>query len=104
MALNNREFPVTFKIVMLLIFYVLAGPGLIDFDVYDLNFPREVSAGSHQTNSDKHLEQYDHIILTWAGNPATTQAVTWRCLVDDKSAIAELAPAKASPDFVKSAR
>jgi phosphodiesterase/alkaline phosphatase D-like protein len=45
----------------------------------------------------------DRIILTWAGDPTTTQAVTWRTDTSVKKAVAELAEAGDGPDFVKKA-
>jgi len=41
----------------------------------------------------------DRIILSWSGDPATTQSVTWRTDVSVKEAYAEIAPADPSPDF-----
>ncbi|MCY2982919.1 MAG: metallophosphoesterase family protein [Planctomycetota bacterium] len=41
----------------------------------------------------------DRIILTWAGDPKTTQAVTWRTSVEVADAYAELAIAGGGPDF-----
>ncbi len=46
----------------------------------------------------------DRIILTWAGDPRTTQAVTWRTSTDVKLGIAELALADAGPNFSQQAR
>ena len=45
----------------------------------------------------------DRIILTWAGDPATTQAVTWRTDVSVENAWAEIAIATDAPQFVKKA-
>jgi hypothetical protein len=42
----------------------------------------------------------DRTILTWAGDPATTQAVTWRTDASVEEAFAEIAKADPSPDFV----
>jgi predicted phosphodiesterase len=67
-------------------------------------FVRPASASSHQSNPHDQLDTFDHIILTWTDNPATSQAVTWRSLIDFKNSFAEIAPAEASPDFVKNAR
>lgn len=39
------------------------------------------------------------ILLSWSGDPATTQSVTWRTDVSVKEAFAEIAPADPSPDF-----
>jgi hypothetical protein len=46
----------------------------------------------------------DRIILTWVGDPSTSQAVTWRTSTEVKEAWAEIALADAGPGFVKSAR
>jgi hypothetical protein len=43
----------------------------------------------------------DRIILTWAGDPATTQAVTWRTSTEVQKAWAEIAVAEAGPEFSK---
>lgn len=45
----------------------------------------------------------DRIVLTWAGNPAYSQSVTWRTSSDVHVAFAELAPAEADPKFVDNA-
>ncbi|HEV3339743.1 MAG TPA: metallophosphoesterase family protein [Pirellulales bacterium] len=45
----------------------------------------------------------DRIILTWAGDPAFTQAVTWRTSTEVARAWAEIAVADADPAFAKSA-
>src|SRR5215470_6034803 len=46
----------------------------------------------------------DRIILTWAGDPATTQAVTWRTSTDVTKGLAEIAVADGGPGFPKSAK
>src|SRR5262245_43621488 len=46
----------------------------------------------------------DRIILTWAGDPATTQAVTWRTSTDVTKGLAEIAIADSGPGFPKSAK
>jgi len=43
----------------------------------------------------------DRIVLTWASDPATSQAVTWRTDTSIDTASAELALADASPNFVR---
>ncbi|OYP31171.1 metallophosphoesterase [Rhodopirellula sp. MGV] len=45
----------------------------------------------------------DRVVLTWTGDPATTQAVTWRTSTDVKGAVAEIAVASANPKFTKAA-
>jgi len=42
----------------------------------------------------------DRIILTWAGEPTTTQAVTWRTSIEVTDGFAEIALAGAGPDFI----
>lgn len=46
----------------------------------------------------------DRIVLTWASDPATTQAVTWRTSTEVKTGIAEIAVADAGPGFPKTAK
>ncbi|MCA9037117.1 MAG: metallophosphoesterase family protein [Planctomycetaceae bacterium] len=41
----------------------------------------------------------DRIVLTWAGDPATTQAVTWRTSTDVNRGLAEITVASAGPDL-----
>ena len=43
----------------------------------------------------------DRIILTWTGNPSTSQAVTWRTSTEVKEGLAELAVATSGPEFAK---
>lgn len=60
---------------------------------------------THAVRAVKPAEMYrptpmpDRIILTWAGDPKTTQAVTWRTSVEVADAYAELAIAGGGPDF-----
>lgn len=46
----------------------------------------------------------DRITLTWTGDPATTQAVTWRTATEVTQGTAELAIATGNPNFTQSAR
>jgi len=46
----------------------------------------------------------DRVILTWAGDPATSQAVTWRSDTSVKQALAEIAVADDGPKFTESAK
>src|SRR5262245_54810028 len=46
----------------------------------------------------------DRIILTWPGDPATTQAVTWRTSVEVAKGLAEIAVADGGPGFPKGAK
>lgn len=41
----------------------------------------------------------DRIVLTWTGDPATTQAVTWRTSTEVPQGLAEIAKAEAGPKF-----
>jgi acid phosphatase type 7 len=43
----------------------------------------------------------DRIILTWAGDPSTTQAVTWRTSGEVQDAVAQIAIADGGPNFQK---
>ena len=45
----------------------------------------------------------DRIILTWSGDPTTTQSVSWRTSVETQHAKAQIAIATAGPEFVKKA-
>lgn len=46
----------------------------------------------------------DRIILTWSGDPTTSQAVTWRTSTDVAEAYAEIAVAEGSPKFDENAK
>lgn len=46
----------------------------------------------------------DRVILTWAGDPATTQSVTWRTDTSVTRSLAQIAPAEDGPKFVASAQ
>ncbi|HBY60375.1 MAG TPA: metallophosphoesterase [Solibacterales bacterium] len=46
----------------------------------------------------------DRVILTWNGDPAATQAVTWRTSLGVEGARAQIAEAGDGPDFTKLAR
>jgi acid phosphatase type 7 len=46
----------------------------------------------------------DRIVLTWTGDPATTQDVTWRTSPDVTQALAEIAEAEAGPGFAANAQ
>lgn len=65
--------------------------------------------GDHPPVAAKPAEVYrptvlpDRIILTWADDPATTQAVTWRTSTEVTKALAEIAVAEAGPGFPKKA-
>ncbi len=46
----------------------------------------------------------DRIVLTWTGNPCTSQAVTWRTIADVTEGVGEIAVAGEGPVFVEKAR
>lgn len=48
--------------------------------------------------------QPDRIILTWAGDPATSQAVTWRTSTSVEKAVAQIAEAEDGPLFKTKAK
>ncbi|MEW4487528.1 metallophosphoesterase family protein [Thalassoglobus sp. JC818] len=45
----------------------------------------------------------DRIVLTWTGDPATTQAVTWRTSTEVRQGLAEIAVADSGPGFPEKA-
>ena len=63
--------------------------------------------GITQEDTRNHWEKAsrnpDRIVLTWAGEPSTTQAVTWRTDTSVSQGVAEIALAEGSPKFVDSA-
>lgn len=46
----------------------------------------------------------DRVVLTFCGDPRTTQAVTWRSSMEIHKGIAEIAVATHGPEFTKQAR
>ncbi len=95
---------IAFNIGLLLFTCVIISLGFVAFDGSGGYFPGTASASSHLSNPHDQLDTFDHIILTWTDNSATSQAVTWRSPVRFDKSVAEIAPAEASPDFVKNAR
>ncbi len=67
--------------------------------------PLSAHDGAHSTIAVKAADVYrptpmpDRIVLTWTGNPCTTQAVTWRTSTDVKLGLAEITEADAGPNF-----
>lgn len=88
----------------LLLACLILGLGLIGYDGSGGLYSGDAFAQSYPSDSDDPSPPFDHIILTWTGSPATTQAVSWRSHVESQKSVAEIAPAKASPDFVDVAR
>ncbi|MCC9608932.1 metallophosphoesterase family protein [Blastopirellula sp. JC732] len=64
---------------------------------------------AHEPIAVKPAEMYqptampDRIVLTWSGDPRTTQAVTWRTSVEVATGLAEIAEAEGGPNFPKQA-
>ena len=98
-----RKYSRNIKIGWLLLIGVLVILNAFFSDFHFLNFPRQASAGSYRQNANEHTKPFDHIILTWADDPATTQAVSWRSRNNDRKSLAEIAPAGASANFAKTA-
>jgi 3',5'-cyclic AMP phosphodiesterase CpdA len=46
----------------------------------------------------------DRVILTWSGDPATTQAVTWRTTTEITAAVAEIAISEGGPKFTQAGK
>ncbi|MDQ3605593.1 MAG: metallophosphoesterase family protein [Gemmatimonadota bacterium] len=65
----------------------------------DANSETEYRPGRYRPTPDP-----DRIILTWSGDPATTQAITWRTDASVTQALAEVAAAGESPAFASSPR
>ena len=67
--------------------------------------PISAHDGDHGTIAVKPADTYrptampDRIVLTWTGNPCTTQAVTWRTSTEVKIGLGEITEADASPHF-----
>ena len=71
--------------------FSMDGPGLFS--------PRYAVADSIKSGARERPKPFDHIFLTWAGNPATSQAVTWRSFVESSKPMAEIATATSSTGF-----
>lgn len=88
----------TRRLLLLLLFLTAAGTAY-----YFLNGrqapPNRTALAAHTPT-----RQPDRLILTWNGDPASTQAVTWRTSVEVQSAVAEIAVAEDGPLFVDKAR
>jgi predicted phosphodiesterase len=89
---------------LLLLVWAIIGPGISASGDSTGRVTGTAQASNYQSYSYHQLRPFDRIILTWTGNPAVSQAVTWRSLHDTQKSVAEIAAAKASPDFVKNAR
>ena len=100
----KKYYYIASNIGLLLLAGLIIGLSFIAFDGSRGYFVRPASANSHQFNPHDQLDTFDHVILTWSGNPAVSQAVTWRSLINFNKSVAEIAPAEASPDFAKNAR
>lgn len=93
---------------------VVAGAALLAAVALAQDIPPPRPVGEPPTTKDApELEPYppkllhaptpmpDRIILTWKGDPATTQAVTWRTDLSVKTPVAEVAPADPGPGVEK---
>jgi len=63
-------------------------------------YPPKVSAAA----LFKPTSMPDRVVLTWSGDPTTTQAVTWRTSTEISRGFAEIAVADHGPQFVKQAQ
>jgi hypothetical protein len=91
-------------LISLLLAGIILGLGLIGIGGGGGVLPGNALAQSGPSDSQDQPKPFDHIILTWTGSPAATQAVTWRSHVNFEKSMAEIATANASPNFVNSAR
>jgi len=69
-------------------------------------FPLSSALYAQRTNAQVSFNSNgapENIVLNWAGDPATSQAVTWRTDDSVKDGFAEIAMADAAPTFIKNA-
>lgn len=92
------------QIGFLLLVWTIISPDFSALEGSAGGFTGAAIASNNQSQSYYQLKPFDRIILTWTGNPATSQAVTWRSTEIFKKSVAEIARAKASPDFVKNSK
>ena len=92
-----------FALLLLFLSCIILGPGLIGIDGSGGVLPGNAFAQTNQSASYDQLKPFDHIILTWTGNPAYTQDVSWRTSVDVEQAFVEFAAATPGPYFVQNA-
>lgn len=81
------------SILVLLIFVMISCHA--DKNISD----NQKTIASFQTTVGKHYNYPERIILTWKGDPANSQAVTWRTDASVSQAFAEIALADPSPNF-----
>lgn len=62
-----------------------------------------IAQDDERNHWEKASRNPDRIVLTWAGDPTTTQAVTWRTDTSVTEPVAEIALAEGSPRFVENA-
>lgn len=78
--------------------------------VFGQDASTEEHGHSHAPAAAKPAEVYrptvlpDRVVLTWTGDPANSQAVTWRTSTEVTHAIAQIAVASGNPSFPKSAK
>jgi 3',5'-cyclic AMP phosphodiesterase CpdA len=86
--------------LFVLVLAVVAPGGALGHDEGHEQEPKKVpDAEAHRPSAIP-----DRIILTWADDPAHSQAVTWRTNASVTKALAQIAPADAGPNFVANAR
>lgn len=57
--------------------------------------------GAEPAGSSRPTKTPERIILTWCGDPSSSQAVTWRTSTEVEKGLAEIAPAQTGPRFYR---
>ena len=86
-----RSLPATAPLRALLIVCLPLALGAFGYTVL---FPPESSSAWNAATA-----RPDRIVLTWSGDPSTSQSVTWRTRATGGKAVAQIALASADPDF-----
>ncbi|HUR55742.1 MAG TPA: fibronectin type III domain-containing protein, partial [Gemmataceae bacterium] len=86
------------SIVVVVIAAVLLGRGRTNDPAPPAPAPRPDDS-TPRTNPPNPTASPDRVVLTWKGDPATTQAVTWRTDPSVKNPVAELALSTDGPSF-----
>ena len=94
-----------FVLVLNLVIVRAATPvfGHDDHD-HDHDHPHEKITLAEEKEVHKPTKVPDRIVLTWVGDPATSQAVTWRTETSVKKGVAEITVAEGGPLFEKKAQ
>ncbi len=85
------------RFLLLLLFLAALGAAFYSFHL------RKAPANRPALAAHTPTRQPDRLILTWSGDPAVSQSVTWRTSVEVESAVAEIAVAEDGPLFVDKA-